>query len=258
MPACRPRVLDLGCGRGGDLLKYRHIGATRVVGVDPSQASVDEARERARAVGVDASFHVGSMLDRLDGHPFDAGSFDLVVCFFSLQYAGGPEAIAQVARTAARLARPDARLVVIVPDCHRVERLAAEDRADQLARVEWMGATTATPVYTFDLVGAIDQCPEYLVESLDLPGWEVEVDCGLGELDRAVGTAPGLRGRMGAVELRHLRPAEREVVELYRLVVARPKSNLSARLLLDANQHGEQDHQHEGERHTEDEWQRGH
>src|SRR5437879_5789380 len=40
------RVLELGCGRGGLLLRLVQAGAARAAGVDLSSASIDEARNR--------------------------------------------------------------------------------------------------------------------------------------------------------------------------------------------------------------------
>lgn len=78
----RPRVLDLGCGRGASSLAWARRGA-RVTGVDPSEAMITEARRLARQEedGLDVSFRTG----RLD-QPDLSGSFDLVLLHDVLCY----------------------------------------------------------------------------------------------------------------------------------------------------------------------------
>lgn len=40
------RLLDLGCGRGGDIDKWWRAGVKEVVGVDLSDKELEEARKR--------------------------------------------------------------------------------------------------------------------------------------------------------------------------------------------------------------------
>jgi len=40
-------LLDIGCGRGGDIQKWRDLGLSRVHGIDLSPVSIEEARRRA-------------------------------------------------------------------------------------------------------------------------------------------------------------------------------------------------------------------
>jgi ubiquinone/menaquinone biosynthesis C-methylase UbiE len=80
------RVLDLGCGYGGKTMHYASLGATEVVGVEPDAAVVDQCRMIARAWGSPASF-VTASAERL---PFDAGSFDTVICWDVLEHVAAP------------------------------------------------------------------------------------------------------------------------------------------------------------------------
>jgi mRNA (guanine-N7-)-methyltransferase len=227
LPASRAlSVLDLGSGRGGDLSKYRHLSVTKIRGVDVSQASIAEARRRT-PVDLDAQFMVGDF-----GQDADLilrvwpGPFDLVVAFFTLQYvADSAPAVARVLDLARRVTGHGARLVVAVPDAPRVRALADQpDAAQRLASArvgppsEW-GATCQ-----FNLAGAIDECPEYLVDSrllvevMESAGWTVEYRV---PFDEADGLSAGLMTKMGAVPVATMRAVEREAVGLYTLVVAR-------------------------------------
>lgn len=69
-------VLDVGCGQGGDLHKWRHLEVS-LVGVDPNSIAIEEARRRSRGYGV---FIVG---DIKSAH---AEQFDVICYNFSIQY----------------------------------------------------------------------------------------------------------------------------------------------------------------------------
>ena len=64
----RLAVLDLGCGRGGDLRKWARFRLKSYVGVDGAAACIEEARERQSALlsqgrsSLAASFHVADLL----------------------------------------------------------------------------------------------------------------------------------------------------------------------------------------------------
>lgn len=73
-------VLDVGCGQGGDIHKWRNIGLKKLVGVDPNPWAIEEARRRSHA-DTFASYFTGDVRDAPVGVVFD------VVCYnFSLQY----------------------------------------------------------------------------------------------------------------------------------------------------------------------------
>lgn len=63
----RPRILDAGCGTGGNLQRFAGIGDA--VGVDPSADAVSFCKER----GLESVQQAG-----LESLPFDDGEFDLV------------------------------------------------------------------------------------------------------------------------------------------------------------------------------------
>lgn len=74
-------VLDMACGRGGDINKC--IGCCAYYGVDIADDAVRELTRRAREVGVNAYTHVGCMMDAL---PWPTLSADVIVCNFALHY----------------------------------------------------------------------------------------------------------------------------------------------------------------------------
>ena len=52
-------ILDVGCGRGGDLFKWAHCNISNYVGVDISDASIEEAKNRSKKISdVEFDFHI--------------------------------------------------------------------------------------------------------------------------------------------------------------------------------------------------------
>jgi ubiquinone/menaquinone biosynthesis C-methylase UbiE len=73
------RVLELGFGTGLNLYHYPS-GIRRIVAVDPNPGMKERARERMASLGIDVEHH------RITAEtlPFDASSFDSVVCTLTL------------------------------------------------------------------------------------------------------------------------------------------------------------------------------
>ena len=158
-----PSLLDLACGRGGDIHKWRAAGVGRALGLDASAASVDEACQRFEATGGDEKYTFETRDLR---HAFDSPStrhaFDTVTCMFALQYFFGTEASARaVFETVASSLAPGGHFVGIVPDAtHVVEVLRANggkvDDGVASMRALWDGPTrTFGSEYAFGVAGTI-------------------------------------------------------------------------------------------------------
>jgi len=104
-------ALDVGCGTGSDALALaRIVGPSgRVVGVDKSEAMVQEARRRARDSGVPVEFRVAEATALgLPAESFDAARAERV-----LVHLHDPiSALAEMSRAV----RPGGRVVVTEPD----------------------------------------------------------------------------------------------------------------------------------------------
>ena len=86
------RVLDAGCGVGYGSRMLARAGAADVVGLDVSAKAVDAAADGAPG---NASFVVGDV----HALPFEAGRFDVVVCFEVIEHVDGQDGvIAELAR----------------------------------------------------------------------------------------------------------------------------------------------------------------
>ncbi|WP_375245586.1 class I SAM-dependent methyltransferase, partial [Qipengyuania pacifica] len=80
VPLARGRVFEIGCGGGLNQALYDADAVTSFSGIDPHAKLLDGARKRARAKGwnVDIRQGVGENI------PFPDGSFDTVVCTYTL------------------------------------------------------------------------------------------------------------------------------------------------------------------------------
>jgi SAM-dependent methyltransferase len=114
-------LLDAGCGSGLAAVLAAKRGA-RVSGLDAAEGLVAIARERVP----EGDFRVGD----LESLPWDAGSFDVVTAFNSVQYAAD---LAELRR----VARPDAAVAVVV--------WAAPERNDAKALLAAIGSLLPPP-----------------------------------------------------------------------------------------------------------------
>jgi SAM-dependent methyltransferase len=103
-------VLDVGCGQGGDLHKWRHLGVT-LFGIDPSTPAIQEAIRRSKGYG---TFDVGT----IQSAPPE--QFDVICYNFSLQY----QSIKLFHEITNRL-RPGGLLLGIVTDSTRISESLA-------------------------------------------------------------------------------------------------------------------------------------
>ena len=86
----RPEVLDVGCGKGEILLRAMQRFGAAGVGVDPNEAFLAEARERARVLGIaeDLTLHACAWVDA----PAPGGDTDLAICTGSTHAFGDLDA----------------------------------------------------------------------------------------------------------------------------------------------------------------------
>lgn len=101
-PQVGERVLDLACGTGNVALRAA-AGGAHVVGVDAAARLLVVARQRAEALGVQAEFVQGDLLDL----PLPDACADAVLSVFGIIFAQDP---ARAMGEVARVARPGARV----------------------------------------------------------------------------------------------------------------------------------------------------
>lgn len=112
-------VLDVGCGQGGDLHKWKHLNV-KLVGVDPNQWAIEEARRRSKGYG---TFIVGDVRSA----PLEL--YDVICYNFSLQY----QPLELLTEVTKRL-RHGGLLIGVVSDSTRIEY--ASEQGIQVTRVD--------------------------------------------------------------------------------------------------------------------------
>jgi mRNA (guanine-N7-)-methyltransferase len=193
------QVLDMPCGKGGDLHKYRQNKPSFYLGLDLVQANVDEAKRRHE----NTRCMFGAHFMQADfTKPLDLTShYDLVSCQFALHYAWDAESRARqvLANVAARL-KPDGVFVATFPDYTEIlDRLVAmtqnQDKHNYAAKngstytyriggqhyyLEFTSHLSFTAFfaslreqpyghrYTYYQAGAVDRVEEYLVPPREL------------------------------------------------------------------------------------------
>ena len=95
LAARNPNLLDVGCG-GGILSEALAETGAQVTGIDLSQASLDAARQHAKARNVNVDYRYESVEEVAQRQ---AGSFDVVTCMEMLEHVPQPgEIVAACAR----------------------------------------------------------------------------------------------------------------------------------------------------------------
>ncbi|KAK5966652.1 mRNA capping enzyme large subunit [Trichostrongylus colubriformis] len=175
----RPRILDLACGKGGDLRKWKIANVDSVVMADVAQVSLNQAKERYDEMAqrernglfpvefVHADCSKESLKAKMVGVP----EFDLVSCQFALHYSFIDEESARTfLRNATETLRPGGFFIGTLPDADRIVWSAREndgefrnevcsvryENKEELAQPPLFGA-----MFHFTLDSQVN-CPEFL------------------------------------------------------------------------------------------------
>ena len=176
-------VLDLACGKGGDMLKFKASDVAVYVGIDIAARSVQDGIHRyngangRREMPFQGTFMAGDFCaSSIESKLPDGVRFHLVSCQFAMHYAFQSEARAvSLLRNAACKLRVGGTFVATIPDANvLVKRLRASEGlrfGNSLYSVEFAEAATpksftSSPfglAYRFSLTEAVEDCEEYLV-----------------------------------------------------------------------------------------------
>ncbi|XP_026878711.2 mRNA cap guanine-N7 methyltransferase [Electrophorus electricus] len=174
-------VLDLGCGKGGDLLKWRKARISRLVCADIADVSVEQCRQRyndMRSRGYpgerifNAEFITADCARELLSEKLSDPKlrFDVCSCQFVYHYSFESEAQADtMLRNACERLRPGGFFIGTTPDAYElVKRLEASDSnsfGNEVYRVTFQ-QKGSYPLfgcqYDFSLEGVVN-VPEFLV-----------------------------------------------------------------------------------------------
>ena len=106
VPRAAGDVFELGCGGGINHAFYDPAAITSYAGIDPHEGLLDSARAAARDKGWAADLRQG----RGEAIPFADGSFDCVVCTFTLCSVDDP---ARVMSELRRILRPGGQMLFL-------------------------------------------------------------------------------------------------------------------------------------------------
>lgn len=111
-------VLDVGCGRGGDIHKWNRLGCT-VVGVDPCQESIKEAQERiSKSRYKNITVMCGDITD------VHNCMFDIVCYNFSLHYIYSNQYVFDKSiQSIIECVKPGGYFIGVVPDASKITKL---------------------------------------------------------------------------------------------------------------------------------------
>ncbi|XP_017842754.2 mRNA cap guanine-N7 methyltransferase [Drosophila busckii] len=180
------RVLDMCCGKGGDLLKWDKATISHLICTDIAEVSVEQCQRRYQEALQRAEkskfghkftaefFACDSTLVRLRERYKDASlQLNLVSCQFAFHYCF--ESFIQadcMMRNAAECLEPGGYFIATIPDAYEIMRRLkaagpdARSFGNDVYNIEFECDTDALPLfgakYQFHLEGVVD-CPEFLV-----------------------------------------------------------------------------------------------
>ncbi|GAA98282.1 uncharacterized protein L969DRAFT_93117 [Mixia osmundae IAM 14324] len=176
------KVLELGCGKGGDLHKWDKLHTQQLVGIDVASMSIEQAQSRYRGMKrckVKAQFYAAdcfsNSLSSIVEPEVLAQPFDLVSMQFSMHYAFQSASKARMMlENVSRYLKPGGHFIGTVPNADILrERLEAiPEDAEALAfgneyyRIEFDSRTGPAFGfrYTYFLLDAVEDVPEFLVD----------------------------------------------------------------------------------------------
>ncbi|EMR09481.1 hypothetical protein PNEG_02068 [Pneumocystis murina B123] len=174
-------VLDIGCGKGGDLLKWSKAGVAGYIGIDSAEVSIMQARERFRKIknlNFAAKFYVlDCYMNSLETVlPPDERKFDIVSMQFCMHYAfETEEKCHQMLSNVSKSLIRGGKFIGTIPNSdfiiEKIKKLknGKKDWGNSIYRVQFINLPSSEfrpPFghrYSFYLEDAVTNVPEYVV-----------------------------------------------------------------------------------------------
>lgn len=168
-------VLDLACGKGGDLQKWKKAQIRSWFGIDIAEESVEEARRRYKDMPgpiFNAQFHVLDAFHKDWAAVVGQNSFHAISCQFAYHYSFETEASARHSiKMISKYLRPGGYFFGTIPDFSEIRRRLQGSGQRKIGNDIYSLALDEGTVlepdfgqrYFFDLAEAIESCPEYFI-----------------------------------------------------------------------------------------------
>lgn len=176
------RVLDICCGKGGDLLKWQKGNITHLICTDIAQLSIEQCEARYKKItqhdppnrkSFKAEFFTADATrDRLRNRYKDPSiELNLVSCQFAFHYCfESPKQAEMMLRNVSECLRVGGFFIGTIPDAYDIMRRqqAAESNSfgNDIYNIKFLSDPNDLPIfgakYNFHLNGVVD-CPEFLV-----------------------------------------------------------------------------------------------
>lgn len=175
-------VLDMCCGKGGDLFKWQSAGISQLVCTDIAEVSLDQCesryeqmrqrgRQRDNLFSIEYIHADCSRIRLKDKYDDPDIKFDMVSCQFSFHYSfeSLPQAECMM-RNAAECLAPGGYFLLTIPNANelvaRMRKSGADSFGNDVYTVKFDCDVNNPPLfggmYHFQLDGVVD-CPEFLV-----------------------------------------------------------------------------------------------
>lgn len=175
-PACK--VLDIACGKGGDLLKWGKANISKYVGIDISDRAIEDAINRYKGRSSDKPYGMNfnaefMCYDCCDELPKLSESFDIVSCQFALHYSFESEQRARtILKNISNNLKNNGIFFCTIPDANYIKYklLSSDDKlsfGNGLYKIKFTTNNINDDFgaeYIFSLHDAIYDCPEYVVK----------------------------------------------------------------------------------------------
>ncbi|OIT00993.1 mRNA cap guanine-N(7) methyltransferase 1 isoform X1 [Nicotiana tabacum] len=180
-------VLDLACGKGGDLIKWDKAKIGYYVGIDIADGSIEDCRtryngeadhhQRRKKFSFPARLMCGDCFEvRLDRVLADDAPFDVCSCQFAMHYSWSTEARARRAlANVSALLRPGGIFIGTMPDANVIIKKLREAEGlafgnsvywirfdEEFSEKKFKSSNPFGIKYKFHLEDAVD-CPEWIV-----------------------------------------------------------------------------------------------
>ncbi len=180
-----PSILDMSCGRGGDIGKWEKQGFERYVGFDVSSESIQESVRRWQGMQhkiQDSSFLVADFCDPDLPVLLNGEKFDCISCQFAVHYAFySSKSVFNFFKNVSKMLKPNGKFVSIYANGYSIMNNVLWKNTTRFGNnvyklslncspgvstkwlyssMEWINPGRMT--YNFSLAGCVSDCPEFI------------------------------------------------------------------------------------------------